>query len=87
MDQDYAALGLDHPLVIGELVISDSAGMRLDTLLNRGYAGVWPWSLNSDYSVDLPGIKAWRDSHLDITDLPPPWAEAQGATAGAGARA
>jgi hypothetical protein len=72
MDQDYAALGLDHPLVIGELVISDSAGMRLDTLLNRGYAGVWPWSLNSDYSVDLPGIKAWRDAHLDITDLPPP---------------
>lgn len=72
MDQDYMALGLDHPLVIGELVISDNAGARLDTLLSRGYAGVWPWSLNSDYSVDLPGIKAWSDAHLDITDLPQP---------------
>lgn len=72
MDQDYMPLGLDHPLVIGELVISDSAGARLDTLLSRGYAGVWPWSLNSDYSVDLAGIKAWSDAHLDITDLPQP---------------
>jgi len=72
MDQDYALLELDRPLVIGELVISDNAAARLDMLLSRGYAGVWPWSLNSDYSLDLPGIKAWSDAHADISDLPQP---------------
>lgn len=72
MDQDYAPLALDRPLVIGELVISDNAGARLDTLKSRGYAGAWPWSLNADYKLDLPGIKAWRDAHADIAELPPP---------------
>ena len=72
VDQAYGALGLDRPLVIGELVISDSADTRINTLLNNGYAGVWPWSLNSDYSLDLPGIKAWADAHADIADLPAP---------------
>jgi len=72
MDQDYAPLELDRPLVIGELVISDNAGAKLDTLVSRGYAGVWPWSLNSDYSVDLAGIKAWSEAHVDIADLPAP---------------
>ncbi|MBK7826854.1 cellulase family glycosylhydrolase [Nannocystis sp.] len=71
-EQTYEALGLDRPLVIGELVISDDAGKRLDTLLNNGYAGAWPWSLNSDYSLDLPGIKAWSEAHADIADLPAP---------------
>jgi len=72
MDQDYAPLELDRPLVIGELVISDNAGTKIDTLVSRGYAGVWPWSLNSDYSVDLAGIKGWSDAHADIADLPAP---------------
>jgi len=71
-EQTYEALGLDRPLVIGELVISDDAGKRLDTLLSNGYAGAWPWSLNSDYSLDLPGIKAWSEAHADIADLPAP---------------
>jgi hypothetical protein len=71
-EQTYDALGLDRPLVIGELIISDDASKRLDVLLNNGYAGVWPWSLNSDYSLDLPGIKSWADAHADIADLPAP---------------
>lgn len=71
-EQTYDALGLDRPLVIGELIISDDANKRLDTLLNNGYAGVWPWSLNSDYSLDLPGIKSWAEAHADIADLPAP---------------
>lgn len=70
MEQPYDALGLDHPLVVGELVISDNAGGRLDTLMNNGYAGAWPWSLKSDYSLDLPGLKAWAESHADLVDLP-----------------
>ena len=71
-EQTYDDLGLDRPLVIGELIISDDASKRLDLLLNNGYAGVWPWSLNSDYSLDLPGIKTWADAHADIADLPAP---------------
>lgn len=72
MEQAYADLGLDHPLVVGELIISDSAGARLDTLKDKGYAGVWPWSLTSDYSLDLPGLKSWGDAHADLVDLPAP---------------
>jgi len=72
MEQTYSELGLDHPLVVGELIISDSAGARLDTLKSNGYAGVWPWSLNSDYSLDLPGLKSWAESHADLVDLPAP---------------
>lgn len=72
MEQPYASLGLDHPLVVGELIISDSAGQRLDTLKANGYAGVWPWSLKSDYSLDLPGLKAWGDAHAALVDLPAP---------------
>lgn len=71
-EQSYDQLGLDRPLVIGELVISDNAAMRLDALVNNGYAGAWPWSLNADYSVDLPGIKDWLASHAELADLPPP---------------
>ncbi|MCA9663761.1 MAG: cellulase family glycosylhydrolase, partial [Myxococcales bacterium] len=41
--QDYAALALDRPMIIGELELSSGAGERLDTLLNNGYAGAWPW--------------------------------------------
>jgi len=71
-EQSYAELGLDRPLVIGELVISDSAATRLDALVTNGYAGAWPWSLNADYSLDLPGIKAWADAHAELADLPSP---------------
>ena len=71
-EQSYAELGLDRPLVIGELVISDSAAMRLDALVANGYAGAWPWSLNADYGLDLPGIKEWAGAHAELADLPPP---------------
>lgn len=70
MEQPYDALGLDHPLVVGELVISDNAGGRLDTLKSNGYAGAWPWSLKSDYSLDLPGLKAWAEGNAPLVDLP-----------------
>ena len=55
-----------------ELVISDNAAMRLNALVNNGYAGAWPWSLNADYSLDLPGIKGWLANHAELADLPPP---------------
>ncbi len=71
-EQPYGELGLDHPLVVGELIISDQAGSRLDLLKNNGYAGVWPWSLKSDYSLDLQGLKSWAEANSALVDLPAP---------------
>jgi hypothetical protein len=72
VEQPYAELGLDHPLVIGELIISDNAVARLDALKANGYAGVWPWSLTANYSLDLPGLKTWGDNNAALVDLPGP---------------
>ncbi len=71
-EQDYASLELDRPVVIGELVISANASQLLDDLVANGYAGAWPWSLNADYSLDLPGLKTWFDANTKIADLPNP---------------
>lgn len=72
MVQSYAALGLDRPMVVGEFILSDQAPTRLDALLANGYAGAWPWSLTSDYSVDGPGMAGWAAQHADLVDLPAP---------------
>jgi len=69
--QTYAELGLDRPMVVGEFVASDQASARLDVLLANGYAGAWPWSLTSDYSLDGPGMQAWADAHAALVALPP----------------
>ncbi|MCB9569024.1 MAG: hypothetical protein H6710_17720 [Myxococcales bacterium] len=70
--QDYAPLGLDRPLVIGELALSSDAGATLDTLKSRGWAGAWPWSLNADFAIDGPGVKAWAEGQGALVDLPAP---------------
>ncbi|WAS92870.1 cellulase family glycosylhydrolase [Nannocystis punicea] len=69
--QKYADLGLDRPMVVGEFIASDQAAARLDVLLANGYAGAWPWSLTSDYSLDGAGMKMWADAHAALVDLPP----------------
>jgi hypothetical protein len=69
--QNYADLGLDRPMVVGEFIVSDQAPMRLDVVLANGYAGAWPWSVTSDYSLDGVGMKTWADAHAALVDLPP----------------
>lgn len=69
--QTYADLGLDRPMVVGEFIASDQAAARLDVLLANGYAGAWPWSVTSDYSLDGPGMKMWADTHAALVGLPP----------------
>ncbi|WP_143140709.1 cellulase family glycosylhydrolase [Nannocystis exedens] len=71
MVQTYADLGLDRPMVVGEFIASDQAAARLDVLLANGYAGAWPWSLTSDYSLDGAGMKTWADAHAALVGLPP----------------
>lgn len=70
--QNYGELGLDRPMVVGEFIMSDQAGARLDNLLANGYAGAWPWSLTSDYSLDGAGMAGWAAAHAALVELPPP---------------
>lgn len=70
--QKYADLGLDRPMVVGEFIMSDQAASRLDNLLANGYAGAWPWSLTSDYSLDGAGMAAWAQAQGVLVDLPSP---------------
>lgn len=70
--QKYADLGLDRPMVVGEFIMSDQAASRLDNLVANGYAGAWPWSLTSDYSLDGAGMGAWAQDHAPLVDLPAP---------------
>ncbi|MDC0717703.1 cellulase family glycosylhydrolase [Nannocystis bainbridge] len=69
--QAYADLGLDRPMVVGEFIVSDQAAARLDVLRANGYAGAWPWSVTSVYSLDLVGLKMWADTHAALVGLPP----------------
>jgi hypothetical protein len=70
--QDYGALGLDRPMIVGELELSSGAAEKLDTILGNGYAGAWPWSLNADFSIDGAGVKSWSEGQGALTDVPPP---------------
>jgi hypothetical protein len=33
---------------------------------------VWPWSLKSDFSLDLQGLKSWAEANSALVDLPAP---------------
>jgi hypothetical protein len=70
--QDAGALGLDRPLVVGELAMSSDAGATLDTLVAKGYAGAWPWSVNADFSIDRGGVRAWAWARPELVKLPAP---------------
>ncbi len=70
--QKYGDLGLDRPMVVGEFIMSDQAASRLDNLRDNGYAGAWPWSLTSDYSLDGAGMAAWAQAQGALVQLPPP---------------
>ena len=72
LTQPVAALGLDAPIVVGEIV--DSASNR-DTVAANGYAGYWPWSYRSDKTSDHFAIDtaygAWERTHAADVAIPP----------------
>eukprot|EP01087_Luapelamoeba_hula_P018901 TRINITY_DN616_c0_g1_i5.p1 TRINITY_DN616_c0_g1~~TRINITY_DN616_c0_g1_i5.p1 ORF type:complete len:660 (+),score=119.67 TRINITY_DN616_c0_g1_i5:136-2115(+) len=73
MVQDYASLGLDRPMVIGEFYDSSSSfGSQLDTFLSKGYAGAWPWSVNSDYAIDFTTMRSWYQAHSGVVSAAAP---------------
>ena len=71
LKQNVADLGLDKPIVVGEISGAITAD-QLDTLLKNGYAGVWPWSYNTDINVDWDTFSTWKQDHLSISNVHDP---------------
>jgi len=66
LQQAVTPLALDRPIVIGEFDASSNLLSHLNTILSNGYAGAWPWSLNSDFGVDWNTYTSWATSHQNI---------------------
>lgn len=87
LTQKVAALGLDKPIVVGEVhTPSGSGAAMLDTLLANGYAGVWAWSYNANATgdkmvVDWNSFTSWESAHASIVRIPAPGAPAPNPTA------
>lgn len=61
--QKYADLGLDRPMIVGELDL-DAAAV-LDDIYANGYAGAWPWSFwgGDGFTIDWTVFSAWERKH------------------------
>jgi hypothetical protein len=87
LTQKVSALGLDKPIVVGEVHTPSGAGAAmLDTLLANGYAGVWGWSYNANATgdkmvVDWNSFKTWESAHASIVRIPAPGAPKPNPTA------
>lgn len=68
LEQAYAALGLDHPMVVAEFEApSGQAASLLDTIAANGYAGAWPWAYPN---VDWTGFSSWEAAHAADVRIP-----------------
>lgn len=72
LTQNALALGLDRPIVVGE--IPDSDNSRNLVLIN-GYAGFWPWSYHWDKTgdkikVDWPTYSLWEFTYSTLVRIP-----------------
>jgi hypothetical protein len=80
LTQSVPALGLDKPMVVGEIhTPSGNAGAMFDTILANGYAGVWGWSFNSGatgdgLTIDWGTFTPWEAAHASIVRIPAPGA-------------
>ena len=77
LTQKVSTLGLDKPLVVGEIhTPAGTGGAILDTLLANGYAGAWGWSSNSaattdKLAIDWATFTPWEALHASIVRIPP----------------
>jgi hypothetical protein len=93
LTQSVAALGLDRPIVVGEIhTPTGSAGTQLDQIVANGYAGAWAWSYKwqntgDQLQIDWANYTPWEAAHAGIVRIPPvpsgstPTATAKPATA------
>ncbi len=77
LTQKVSTLGLDKPIVVGEVhTPTGTGGAMLDTILANGYAGVWGWSYNSGATgdklvIDWGTYTPWEAAHAAIVRIPP----------------
>ncbi|MHB8514311.1 MAG: glycoside hydrolase 5 family protein [Dehalococcoidia bacterium] len=87
LTQSAPALGLDRPIVVGEIhTPSGGAGPQLDQILANGYAGLWAWSYkwqntSDQLQVDWSTFTPWEAAHANIVRVPPPASAQPSATA------
>jgi hypothetical protein len=63
--QRYQDLGLDRPMIVGELPLLSEAA--LDAVLANGYAGALPWSYWGDDGIplDWTAYVTWEGVHAE----------------------
>ena len=78
LTQKVSTLGLDKPIVVGEVhTPTGMGGAMLDTILANGYAGVWGWSYNfaatgDKLVIDWGTYTPWEALHAAIVRIPAP---------------
>ncbi len=78
LTQPVSALGLDKPIVVGEIhTPTGSAGPQLDAILANGYAGAWAWSYKytntgDQLQIDWSTYTLWEAAHASIVRIPAP---------------
>lgn len=68
LEQSYAALGLDRPMVVAEFDAPSGAATLLDTIAANGYAGAWPWAYPN---VGWTEFSSWEAAHAADVRIPP----------------
>lgn len=65
LDYPVSCVGVDGPVLLGEVDPSDIAG-KLSVIYKNGYRGALFWSFHErdGFQVDLEAIQAWRDRNL-----------------------
>jgi hypothetical protein len=69
--------GITKPMVAGEIYLGSDIGpaARMNSFYDKGYAGVWGWSLfpdrtNDKMTVDMAAMKTFVSSHPDVGPRP-----------------
>jgi hypothetical protein len=65
--------GITKPIVVGEIYLGSDANpaARLNSFYDKGYAGVWGWSLfpertADNMQVDMAAMRSFTSSHSDV---------------------
>jgi hypothetical protein len=69
--------GITKPMVAGEIYLGSDSNptQRLNSFYDKGYAGVWGWSLfpertNDKMAVDMAAMKSFGSTHSDLGPRP-----------------
>ena len=70
LKQKYSDLGMDHPVVIGELPGNLVSDAQMKTIYDNGWAGYWPWAhYPGTISVNWAPFTAWEQANKSLVDI------------------